>query len=99
MYEELLMSNLSNSQCLSLRLFSLISGSCLDGIRHWTRRKSRPRARIDAKRVVSLVKEEDNQKEAEERRGEEATPGHEEEKSLQGQLVSSIILIHVLRIL
>ena len=31
--------------------------------------------------------------------GKEATPGHEEEKSLQGQLVSSIILIHVLRIL
>ena len=61
------MSNLSNSQCLSLRLLSLISGSCLDGIRHWTRRKSRPSAKIDAKRVVSLVKEEDNQKEAEER--------------------------------
>ena len=59
---------------MSLRLLSLISGSCLDGIRHWTRRKSRPRAKIDAKRVVSLVKEveslvkeEDNQKEAEER--------------------------------
>ena len=31
---------------------------------------------------------------------EEATPGHEEERwSLQGQLVSSIILIHVVRIL
>ena len=51
-----------------MRLLSPISGSRLDGTRYWTRRKSRPRARIDAKRVVSLVKEEDNQKEAEERR-------------------------------
>ena len=48
-----------------MRLLSPISGGRLDGIRYWTRRKRRPRARIDAKRVASLVKEEDNQKEAE----------------------------------